>query len=391
MPTDLSLPPALRTLLEAGGGLVRRSASGRVGMARAHAVIAADAVPVALAALPPRLAEARETACTPMRLRDVERILGEAWDAAPGSVLDELDPEPLAVTPAAQVHRGARDGAAVAIKVRRPGLASAVRSDLALLDALAAPLRQVFRAMDAGGVLRAARTMALDELDLEHEASTQRRVRRLLRAVDGLVVPAPDLALSAEDVLVTELLDGPTLADGARPADPAAAARALVTAHVRTARAGLVLTDARPGHVVVLGDGRIGLLGTGVAQPVDGERVGIALEALAALRGGDQDLFAAIVAEHLELLPLDAALKAYALAVAVAGDALAGPAALDGPALAEVGERALAHLGGGLELAAVATPAAGDLAVGRSLGQLAAVLSRLGIAEDWPALVLAAE
>src|SRR4051794_33216468 len=207
-PDQPALPPALRTLLDAGGTLVRRSSSGRVALGRAAALVSEDAVPRAMRRLPAMLEAARAEAATPLAFKDIEKLLKGAWGRPPAKVLDELDPEPLAVTPGAQVHRAERDGAPVAVKVLRPGLATAVRNDLALLDVLAVPLRQVFGAMDAGAILREAREAALDELDLEHEASTQRQVRRVLRGVDGLTVPAPDLQLSGERVLVTELLAG---------------------------------------------------------------------------------------------------------------------------------------------------------------------------------------
>lgn len=216
-----TLPPALRSLLEAGGALVRRSSSGRVALGRAAALVDADAVPAALSRLPDELERARTAATTPIAFKDVEKILKGAWGSPHGKVLGELDREPLAVTPSAQVHRGVRDGVPVAVKVLRPGLTSAVRNDLALLDVLAAPLRQVFGAIDAGAILREVRETTLDELDLEHEASTQRQLRRTLRGVGGLVVPAPDMELSGETVLVTELLDGRTLADlKVKVADP---------------------------------------------------------------------------------------------------------------------------------------------------------------------------
>jgi hypothetical protein len=382
-----TLPPALRGLLEAGGALVRRSSSGRVALARAADVVPADALPAVMGRLPSELGAAHREATTGWAFKEVERVLKSAWGQAPGKVLDELDPEPLAVTPAAQVHRAVHDGRPVAVKVLRPGLAAGVRSDLALLDMLAAPLRQVFGAMDAGAILREARETALDELDLEHEASNQRQVRRLLRGVEGLVIPAPDMELSGESVLVTELLDAPTL-DEAAPGDRGAVARVLVAAHMTAARGGIVLTDLRPGHVLLLPDGRVGLLGAGVARPVDRDRVGFALEALARLRERDQDGFTAAVADGLGMLPAGAALKAYALISTLAGELLVGPALLDGPALAVVGERALDHLGGALALADEVTPQPGDLAAVRSLAQVAALLSRLGATEDWGALML---
>jgi len=385
-----ALPPALRTLLEAGGALVRRSSSGRVALGRTAALVPADAVPAALAGLPAELERARAAAATPVAFKDVEKILKGAWGSPHGKVLDALDREPLAVTPSAVVHRGVRDGTPVAIKVLRPGLASAVRNDLALLDVLAAPLRQVFGAMDAGAILREVRETALDELDLEHEASTQRQVRRMLRGIDGLAIPAPDMDLSGEAVLVTELLEGRTLADPeAKVADPGALARTLVAAHVAAARGGLVLTDPRPGHVVLLAGGGVGLLGAGLARAVDRERTTAALETLVAWRAGDQDAFAARMAGGgLGLLPEDDALKAPALAAVVLGDILTGPTTLDGPALAAIADRALHHLGAALQLAATVTPHPHDLAVARSVGQLAGVLSRLGATEDWGALML---
>jgi hypothetical protein len=88
------------------------------------------------------------------------------------------------------------------------------------------------------------------------------------------------------------------------------------------------------------------------------------------------------------VLPAGAALKAYALISTLAGELLVGPALLDGPALAVVGERALDHLGGALALADEVTPQPGDLAAVRSLAQVAALLSRLGATEDWGALML---
>jgi hypothetical protein len=382
-----TLPPALRGLLEAGGALLRRSSSGRVALARAAGVVPADALPAAMGRLSAELDGARRDATTPLPFKEVERVLQGAWGEAPGKVLDDLDAEPLAVTPAAQVHRGEHGGRPVAIKILRPGLAAAVRSDLALLDLLAAPMRQVFGAMDTGAILGELRETALDELDLEHEASNQRQVRRLLRTVEGLVIPAPDMELSGETVLVSELLDGPTL-DGARPADPGAVARTLVAAHVAAARAGIVLTDLRPGHVLLLADGRVGLLGAGVTRPADRDRVAGALAALARLREGDQDGFVAALADRLDVLPHRAALKAHAWIGTVAGELLLGEAVLDGPALAAVAERAMDHLGGGLALAAEVAPQPGDVGAARSLAQVAMLLSRLGATEDWGSLML---
>jgi hypothetical protein len=371
-----ALPPALRALLDAGTALVRRSSSGRVALHRALAV-----VPEEIRGAPLRDEE-------PVAFKDVEKVLKSAWGQPAGRVLAELEREPLHVGAAAQVHRAeTRDGDVVALKVLRPGLAAAVRNDLALLDLLATPLGQVFGAMDAGPILRAVREMALDELDLEHEASNQRQARRLIRGVDGVTVPVPDLELSGPDVLVTEFLEGTSLAAGATA--PEAAARTLVAAHVAAARGGLVLTDPRPSHVLVRKDGTLVLLGTGAARPFPRERHAAYLAALAALRSEDQDAFAHAVGQDLQLLPPGDALKAYALVALIAEDALTQPTRLDPQLLVATEQRALEHVGAGLALAATVTPDPADLALARSLGQLGATLAHLGATEDWGALALA--
>src|SRR3954447_12235106 len=163
-------PPSLRALLETGVSLARRTTSGRVLFGRLAGVMPADTLPDRLHEPVRAELEAayRETA-TPLDAKAVERALSSAWGKAPGRVLDELDEEPLSVSPSAQVHAGVFEDTPVAVKVVRPGLAGQIRTELALLDVLGGPLGGVFPALDVGRALRELRDSALDELDLEHE------------------------------------------------------------------------------------------------------------------------------------------------------------------------------------------------------------------------------
>jgi predicted unusual protein kinase regulating ubiquinone biosynthesis (AarF/ABC1/UbiB family) len=324
------------------------------------------------------VAAARAQTCVTLRAAEVERILRAAWKRPAAKVLDALDPEPLAVTPAAQVHRAELDGAAVAVKVRRPGVERAVRNDLALLDGLAVPLRAAFARIDAAAALRDARELALDELDLEHEASQQRRVARAVRSVPGVSVPRPHGELAAEDVLVSDLLEGETLASGARPADPAAAARALVEAYrAAVLGAGLVPYDPRASHVVVAPDGTLGMLGMGVARAIDRDRAALALDALHALAGDDEDAFAAVVGDATGLLSGDDARDAHAVLREVLAELLAPGPDLDAAALRALADRARAAAPDVMRLATRAAPEPQDLALARMIGQLAALVARL--------------
>jgi hypothetical protein len=381
------IPPAVRALAEAGWSLARQAPSARVGLARAADLADPDALPGAIREPVMReLAAARAAACEPLDTRTVERELKNAWGRPPGKALDDFDPEPLAIRAAAQTHRGVAAGVPVAIRVRRPGLERAVRTDLALLDALAAPLGAVLPKAGTRALLRAAREQTLDELDFEHEASTHRRVARILRNVEGLVVPRAHGELCADGVFVADLLDGETLADGALPKDARAAARALVDVQVAAAGAGIALLDARPGHVVVLADGRIGLLGAGLARPVDRDRVALALGALRALRAGDVDAFARALSTA-GVLPADAAGTAHDLARSALGPLSSGEARLDAAALRAATVRAADLAQAVFALVPEARPHPDDLWLGRAAAQLVATLARLGATADWPALV----
>ncbi|MFL5856570.1 MAG: AarF/UbiB family protein [Solirubrobacteraceae bacterium] len=386
-----AVPVAVRALFDAALALVRRSSSGSVGVARLAGVVDLDAVPEPYRERVAReLGAAVEATGEPLSLSRVERELRSAWGRRPADVLDALEPEPLGVTASAQVHRGVLDGAAVAVKLRRPGLAATVRSDLVLLDALATPLARVFGAADPGALLREARERVLDELDLEHAGTTQRRFARAARRLNGVTVPAVHGKLSAPGVLVTELLVGPTLADGSVPADAGAVARGLVAFHCGAPRAvALVAADPRADHVVLLEGGGIGLLGTGAARSADRARLDAALDALAAVRARDADAFAAAVG-RMRLLPADAAPDAYALVDELAGDLLRGPVRVQAALLANRVERALAALPRALPLAERVMPDRADLWPLRMLGQLAALLGRLDVEEDWAALALRA-
>jgi hypothetical protein len=377
-----AVPPVLRAVLETGRAIATRSSSASVALAKVASVLDPDLLPPEIRdRTRAELDEAVAKAVRPLSAKDVEKVLKEAWSTAPGKVLDDLDPEPLAVRAASQVHRAELDGTPVAVKVRRPGLDRAVRADLGLLDALIPPLRAAFPRLDAGALLRAAREMALDELDLEHEAATSRTVGRALRGVEGVTVPRALSEHCAPAVLVTELLEGRPLL----PDPPATAGATLLRAHGAAARAGWVLYDPAPEHVLVLGDGTLGLLGTGTAAPLDRARLDAGLAALRALREGDEDAWLAATGT-LAILPQDAARRAFAEGRELAAPLLDGPVALDAPLAAGVLTAGARRVEALLPIASAASPAAADVAASRGLGQLAALLARLGQTEDWTRL-----
>ena len=88
-----------------------------------------------------------------------------------------------------------------------------------------------------------------------------------------------------------------------------------------------------------MADGALGLLGAGVARPVDRDRARLALDALDALTADDPERFATTV-EGSGLLPRAEALTAHAILRELLEDFLAGPTTLDAAALLALADRA---------------------------------------------------
>jgi hypothetical protein len=375
-------------LIAVGLRLARSAPSGKVALAQLARALDSAWVPLPWGeTLVAELEAAAATAGEPIPVARVERTLRAAWGVRPTEELDELDPEPVAITPTAQVHRAIREGEPVAIKVLRPGLAASVRQDLALLEGLAAPLGAAFPALDPAALLREVRERVLDELDLEHEAAMQRHFHRALRNHPLFAVPAPVTALSHADVLVSEWADGVPLPEAS---DPDAAAARLVLFVVGGLRAGIVHADLHPDDVLVSEDGRLAVLDFGATRTVERERAQASADALEALVDDDPDALGQAL-ERLGTLPAEHAASALALARHALGD-LAGaePARLDSAAVVAARDRLLARPAELAELLLAGRLPPEDAWPARGVAQLFGTIARLGATGPWRELARAA-
>ncbi len=375
-------------LIQVGLRLARSAPSGRILLARIADSIDPDWIPRPWGeGIVLELEAARAAAREPVEFKRIERILRDAWGAKPGDELDELDPEPVAVTPSAQVHRGVLEGAPVAVKVLRPGLAGSVRQDLALLEGLLAPLGAAFPALDPGALVREFRERILDELDLEHEATAQRRFHRALRGHGFLIVPGPVTRLSHENVLVAEWIDG-------RPfwqaADPDGIAAKLVVFVLGGLKAGIVHADPHPDDVLELDDGRVAVLDFGATRTVESVRAESAAAAVEAFAAGDAEQLGAAL-ERLGSLPAAYGATALELVSYALGE-LGGaePARLDSSAVIGARDRLFERPRELTELIGAGALPPEDLWPARGAAQLFASIARVGATGAWRELVRAA-
>ncbi len=375
-------------LIQVGLRLARSAPSGRIALARTAAAIDDQWIPRPWGdTIVSELDAASKQASQRIDRKQIEKTLKDAWGARPTDELDELDYDPVAVTPGGQVHRGALGGKPVAVKVLRPGLVASVRQDLTLLEGLLAPLGAAFPALDPGAVVREVRERILDELDLEHEAGTMRRFHRALRDHPFLTVPAPITRLSHESVLVSEWIEGVPLHS---VPDPDERAQMLVVFVFGAARLGVIHADPDPDDVLVTPDGKLAILDFGAARTVAPERVAIAQRGLNAFIAGDADGLGAAVHE-LGWLPADHGAAVLELAQHALG-ALGreAPSRLDSEAVIAARDRLFERPELLARLIRSASLPPEDLWPARGAAQLFGTIARVGATGAWRQLALAA-
>lgn len=113
-----------------------------------------------------------------------------------------------------QVHRGVlHDGRVVAVKIQYPGIADAVRADLAALRLLDRTCRPLAGRLDLTGLRTELARILAEELDYGREAEMQRAFAALAAGIPGLVVPGLVDELCSGQMLVMDWIDGARFAE----------------------------------------------------------------------------------------------------------------------------------------------------------------------------------
>jgi ubiquinone biosynthesis protein len=209
----------------------------------------------------------------------IEQVLRSELGAEVGELFASFDREPLAAASIAQVHAATlQSGDRVVVKVRRPDISQIVERDLDIAGRLAARLERSTswgRAVGAAGLAQGFAIALREELDLRIEERNMTSVAAAsgISASSVIRVPVPYPLLCTEQVLVMERLDGRPLAaiDTGTPADVRAAlARSLLDCLLREVMLeGTFHADPHPGNVLLLADGRLGLLDFGSVGRID--------------------------------------------------------------------------------------------------------------------------
>jgi predicted unusual protein kinase regulating ubiquinone biosynthesis (AarF/ABC1/UbiB family) len=255
---------------------------------------------------------------------------------SPGEAFAQFDPSPLAAASIGQVHAATmHDGRRVAVKVQYPGVAEAIRADLANTELLATFLQLVLTVapglarVDVRDMAREVSMRIGEEVDYRVEAANQQEFADLYRGHPFIRVPEVVPELSTSRLLVTDLSDGLRYAT-AITAEQSLRERWGEAIHrfvVANLSRGLFNADPHPGNYLFHPDGSVTFLDFGCVKRFSAEQVPHMDALIDAVIDGDARavMRAAIAAEVVDPAdPPDAEALLAALAQTT-GRPLAGP------------------------------------------------------------------
>jgi ubiquinone biosynthesis protein len=205
---------------------------------------------------------------------DARSIIEDELAGPLSGFFSSFDDEPLAAASIAQVHAATlKDGAAVVVKVQRPGLEAQISDDIRAMKILAAILERIpytAVASPKAVVEDFARSLS-EEMDFRLEADNMERMRAILAAdsITDCRVPKVYLDLVSRRVLTMERIDGIRFSDVEAMRAAGIDTVRLLRIGVQTVIEGVVVHgffhgDLHAGNIVVLPDGTFVMFDFGI-------------------------------------------------------------------------------------------------------------------------------
>ncbi len=224
----------------------------------------------------------------PEPLTIAEKTIEQEFKKPWRTIFTHIDPKPLGSASVAQVHKARlRNGKAVAIKVQRPDIKQKFASDIDIIRYLGQKLQKHLQ--NEVNIIQIAdefERYTKKELDFTIEAG---HIDEICSAASprGIVVPKVFWAYTTEKILTMEYLDGVKLSE-MKMTDKPQAARVLVDAFVEQIfSCGTFHADLHPGNILLLKNGKLGLLDFGIVGHLDARTRKLGLELYMAVLNRD--------------------------------------------------------------------------------------------------------
>ncbi|MEY3196947.1 MAG: 2-polyprenylphenol 6-hydroxylase [Pseudomonadota bacterium] len=273
----------------------------------------------------------------PFSFSKVKVTIEESLGKRISDIFMEFDEEPVAAASIAQVHKARlMNGQNVAVKILRPNIHNIYERDLNLMYFIAGKIVYIFpdaRRLRPMEVVKIFELTMKQELDLISEASAASEMRSNFKGDNTIVIPSPYWEYIAENVMVTEWIDGVSVYDSVAIKKAGIDAIEIATKIAimffnQAYRDGFFHADLHPGNILVCKDGRIALVDFGIVGRLpERDRLAVA-EILHGFLTKDYKRVAQI---HIDVgyVPRNTDLIAFAGACRIIGEPIVGAALKD--------------------------------------------------------------
>jgi ubiquinone biosynthesis protein len=220
----------------------------------------------------------------------------EAELGAPiGEIFASVDRRPLGAASLAQVHRARlRDGADVVIKIQYPEARRIFPLDLKMMRQVVALIQRMQSSIDLVSLVNEVTRFIEMELNFRREAQSTERLDGILAQRSDVRVPHIFAQYTRDRVIVMEYLEGIQVtrtealqAAGHRLSEVCRRIGALYGAMLF--EYGFFHGDPHPGNLLVMADGRIGLLDFGLCKELPADFASLVAQMMVGALVGDSD------------------------------------------------------------------------------------------------------
>ena len=215
----------------------------------------------------------------PENMAAVEQVITQAFKKPVDQFFTHIDPRPLGSASVAQVHKARmKGGKAVAVKVQRPDAAQKFAADIDIIRYIAQKLeKHLQNKIDLALIVDEFERYTKRELNFTVEASHIDEIHKTIKSRQ-VVVPKVFWTHTTNKVLTMEYLEGIKLSEAKKIERPQIARTLLNTFIEQIFESGIFHADMHPGNVLLLKDGKIGLLDFGIVGHLNDKTRRLGLE-----------------------------------------------------------------------------------------------------------------